>query len=91
MAQPVGVRKSPAILSETDEMFKRMVGINLEGVFYCSREQIRIMMELPKASRSIINIASIALLVYRGDTYGYSALKGVAYLSACLAKDIAPY
>jgi len=67
MAQPVGLRKSPAILSETDEMFKRMVGINLEGVFYCSKEQIRIMMELPKASRSIVNITSIASPVHGGD------------------------
>jgi len=38
VAQPVGVRKSPAILSEIDEMFKRTMGINLEGVFYCPRE-----------------------------------------------------
>ena len=92
MAQPVGVRKSPSILSETDEMFKRTVGINLEGVFYCSREQIRIMMELPKASRSIVNIASIASLVHGGDTYGYGVLKGgVTYLSMCLTRDVAPY
>ena len=35
-------------MSETDEMFKRTMGINLEGVIYCSREQIRVMMELPK-------------------------------------------
>jgi len=74
VAHPVGVRKSPAILSETDEMFKRTMGINLEGVFYCSREQIRVMVELPKASGSIVNIASIASLVHGGDTYGYGAL-----------------
>lgn len=92
MAQPIGVRKSPPILSETDEMLKRIVGINLEGVFYCSREQIRIMMELPTALRSIVNIASITSPVHGGDMYGYGVSKvGVAYLSACLAKDVAPH
>jgi chanoclavine-I dehydrogenase len=48
VAQLVSVRKSPAILSETDEMFKRAMEMNLEGVFYCPRERIRVMMELPK-------------------------------------------
>ena len=73
-------------------MFKWTMGINLEGVFYCSREQIRVMMELPKASRSIINVASTASLVHGGDTYGYGVSKGgVTYLSACLARDIAPH
>jgi hypothetical protein len=49
-------------------------------MFYCSREQIRIIMELPKASGSIVNIASIASLVHGGDTYGYGVSKaGVAY------------
>ena len=43
-------------------MFKWTMGINLESVFYCLREQIRVMMELPKALRSIINVASIASL-----------------------------
>ena len=92
MAQPVGVRKSPAILSEADKMFKWTMGINLESVFYCLREQIRVMMGLPKASRGIINVASIASLVHGGDTYGYGVLKGgVTYLSMCLARDIAPH
>ena|ERR1700722_2805376 len=73
------MRKSPAILSETDGMFKQTIGINLEGVFYCSREQIRVMMELPRASRGIVNITNITSLVHGGDTYGYGASKaGVA-------------
>ena len=50
------------------------------------------MMELPKASRSIVNITSIASLVHGSDTYGYGVSKGgVTYLSTCLARDVAPY
>ncbi|OCK94917.1 uncharacterized protein K441DRAFT_91369 [Cenococcum geophilum 1.58] len=48
IARPVGVGEGPAILSGAGEMFKRVMRINLEGVFYCPREQIRVMMELPK-------------------------------------------
>lgn len=92
IAQQVGARKSPAILSETDDTWKRTLGVNLEGVFFCCREQIRAMVDLPKAPRSIVNIASIASLLHGPDCFGYGVSKsGVAYLTASLAKDVAPH
>jgi len=92
IAQPVGARKSPAILSESDDMWRRTMGVNLEGVFFCCREQIKAMMELPKGARGIVNIASIASLLHGPDTFAYGVSKsGVAYLTASLAMDVAPH
>lgn len=91
IAQPVGARKSPAILEESDDMWRRTIGINLEGVFFCCREEIRAMTALPKAPRSIVNIASIAALIHGPDCYGYGVSKaGVVYFTGGLAKDVAP-
>jgi len=92
IAQTVGVRESPTVLEETDETWRRTMGINLDGVFFCSREQIRAMVALPKAPRSIVNIASIAALVHGADTYGYSTSKaGVVHLTKSIAKDVLPH
>ncbi|KAI9744900.1 MAG: hypothetical protein M1818_001825 [Claussenomyces sp. TS43310] len=93
VAQTLGTRKSPGILEETDEMWDRVLGINLSGIFYCCREQIRAMSDLPKGtSRSIVNIASIASLIHGGDTFSYGVSKaGNAYLTGCLAKDVLPH
>jgi len=92
IAQPVGVRGSPTVLEETDDTWRRTMGINLDGVFFCSREQIRAMVALPKAPRSIVNIASIAALVHGADTYGYSTSKaGVVHLTKSVAKDVLPH
>jgi len=89
IAQPVGVRKSPAVLEETDETWRRTMGINLDGVFFSTREQIRAMIALPKAPRSIVNIASIAAMVHGPDTYGYSTSKAsVVHFSQSVAKDV---
>ena len=92
VAQPVGARQKPNILSETDDMWERVIGINLSGVFYASRAEIKAMMGLARAPRSIVNIASIASLLHGGDTFSYGVSKaGVAYLSASVAKDVLPF
>lgn len=92
VAQQTGARKSPAILEETDDMWKRTIGVNLDGVFYCCREEIRAMTKLSKSPRSIVNIASLAALIHGPDCYGYGVSKsGVAYFTAGLAKDVLPH
>ncbi|KAF2022759.1 chanoclavine-I dehydrogenase [Setomelanomma holmii] len=92
VAQPVGVRKAPALLEETDETWRRTMGINLDGVFFCTREQVRAMVALPKAPRSIVNIASIAALIHAADTYAYSTSKNaVVHLSQAMSKDGLPF
>jgi chanoclavine-I dehydrogenase len=89
IAQQVGARKSPAILEETDDLWTRTIGVNLNGVFYCCREQIRAMSDFPKRTCSIVNIASIAAMMHGPDCYGYGVSKaGVAYFTASVAKDV---
>jgi len=91
VAQAMGARKGSPIVAETDEMWTRTIGVNLNGVFHSCRAQIEAMLALPQSPRSIVNIASIAALVHAGDCYGYGASKAaVVYLSQCLAKEVLP-
>lgn len=89
--QKVGGRKTPTILEETNDMWDRVIGVNLAGIFHCNRAQIKAMTEsgAPKSPKSIVNIASMASLVHGGDCYSYGVSKaGVVYLSTCIAKDV---
>jgi NAD(P)-dependent dehydrogenase (short-subunit alcohol dehydrogenase family) len=54
-----------------DDLWRRMMAVNLDSVFYCSREALKDMQ--PRNSGKIINIASTA------------ALKGYGYVSAYVA------
>jgi len=91
VAQAMGVRKGSPIVAETDDMWTRTIGVNLNGVFHSNRAQIDAMLALPQSPRSIVNIASIAALMHAGDCYGYGTSKaGVVYLSQCLAKEVLP-
>ncbi|EXJ81385.1 hypothetical protein A1O3_07676 [Capronia epimyces CBS 606.96] len=89
VAQPVGARQSPTLLAETNEEWNRVIGVNLAGVFYSNRAQIKAMTSLEKRDRSIVNISSMASLLHGGDCYSYGVSKtGVAYLTTCIAKDV---
>ncbi len=53
-----GIRSRPALIHEMDlEDWHRVIAVNLHGVFYCTREAVKMMMKQNKGS--IINIASI--------------------------------
>jgi chanoclavine-I dehydrogenase len=92
VAQAVGVRKEIAnILAETDQTWRRTMGANIDGVFYCTREQVRVMLKSPKAKlpRSIVNIGSMASMMHTPDAFAYGASKAaVAHLSTSIAKDV---
>lgn len=92
VAQAMGARKAPAITSETDDMWSRVTGINLSGVFFCTRAQIKAMIDLPKSPRSIVNISSMASLMHGGDCYSYGVSKaGVSYFTTCVSKDVVSF
>jgi NAD(P)-dependent dehydrogenase (short-subunit alcohol dehydrogenase family) len=59
----------------TEDDYDFVTNINQKGVFFCMKEQIDAMKALPKAPRSIVNIASISGIV--GDPFHahYSATK----------------
>lgn len=73
----------------TDEEWERSIQVNLNGVFYCTREALKIMEE--KGRGKIINIASIAGIANMSShSPEYAAAKGgVVAFSRNLAVEVA--
>jgi chanoclavine-I dehydrogenase len=87
--QPIGRRSQPTILEETDETWRKTISVNLDGIMYCTREQVRKMVELPKAPRAIVNVASLASMLHTPDAYAYGASKhACASFTSSVAKDV---
>jgi chanoclavine-I dehydrogenase len=93
LAQATSARNTPNILEETNESWKRVMGINIDGIFYCTRAQVRAMKAMPRDSHcSIVNVASMIALFHVGDTYGYGTSKAAcAYFSTSVSKDVHPF
>ena len=73
----------------TDEEWHNITGINLDSVFYFSREAVKLM--LKNHSGHIINISSVWGNVGASCEAAYSATKGgVNALTKALAKELAP-
>ena len=87
--QIVNARSKPAILEETDETWKRTMSVNIDGIMFSTREQVRAMVALPLAPRSIVNVASLASVLHTPDAYAYGASKrACASFSSSVAKDV---
>jgi NAD(P)-dependent dehydrogenase (short-subunit alcohol dehydrogenase family) len=73
----------------TDEQWRRIIDVNLSGVFYSAREAARVM--IPQGSGSIIVIGSVNSFVPEADVPAYAASKGgVLSLMKSLARDLGP-
>jgi len=71
----------------TVEDWDRVLGVNLRGVFLCSREALPLM----EAGGAIVNVASVNALVAVPARAAYSAAKGgVVALTRQMALDYAP-
>lgn len=77
------------VASLSDEDWLKWWGVNMHGVFYCTRAALRYMQ--PQQSGRIINIASVAGLgAHSMHSPGYSAAKaGVISLTKTTALDVA--
>lgn len=92
--QVSGNRKAPTILEETDEMWRRTMSVNIDGIFYCTRAEVKAMVDLPETQvrRTIVNVASLASMMHTPDTYAYGASKrACASFSSSVAKDVFPF
>jgi NAD(P)-dependent dehydrogenase (short-subunit alcohol dehydrogenase family) len=70
----------------SDESWRRVMSVNLDGVFYCTRAEIRAMRS--SGGGSIVNMASILGSVGFPDSVGYVAAKhGVVGLTKTAALD----
>ncbi|KAG6012878.1 putative secondary metabolism biosynthetic enzyme, partial [Claviceps lovelessii] len=75
IAQAAGLRTTPTILGEDDAEWCRVLKVNLDGVLYSTRAEVKVMRDLPPAHRSIVNVASIAAFSHVPDVYAYGTSK----------------
>ncbi len=73
----------------TEEVWDKVIDVNLKGTFFCCRAVVPIMKGI--GGGSIINISSIAGITGVGSSMAYSASKaGVICLTKSLARTLAP-
>lgn len=68
------MRGEQQILHMSDDAFRRMLAINVEGVFLCTREAVRIL-QRDERGGAIVNLSSMAALNGQGTPH-YAASKG---------------
>ena len=84
-----GISEVGLITDLSDEAYRRLMGVNLDGVFYSCREAARQMVR--RHEGRIINITSVWGEVGASMEVAYSASKaGVIGLTKALAKELAP-
>lgn len=84
-----GISQSILFTDITDDMWDNMLGVNLKGVFNCTKAFLPDMIKAKKGK--IINISSIWGQTGAAMEVHYSAAKaGVIGLTKALAKEIAP-
>ncbi len=78
------------IVGVTDDQWKKMFSVHMEGTFYCSREAVAMM--APNESGSIINLGSIIGTAGRNGGPAYGAAKaGILGFTRCLAFELADW
>ena len=84
-----GIAEDKLFQDITDEDWKRMMGVNLDGTFYVTRAVVPMM--ISKGAGHIVNVASMWGTDGASMETHYSASKaGVIGLTKALAKELAP-
>ena len=72
----------------TDEAWHRMIGVHLNGTFFCTREALRLMSRRNRGV--IVNLSSIAALMGLESVPHYSAAKGgILAFTRAVAREVA--
>jgi 3-oxoacyl-[acyl-carrier protein] reductase len=78
------------ITDATDESWHRMIGVHLDGTFFCCREAVKLMQ--PRQAGTIINMGSVMGTFGRPGGPAYSAAKaGILGFTRALAHELAPH
>ena len=86
-----GIYPSAGFLDTTEEIWDRVLSINLKGVFLYSQAAARVMIKAGHGGR-IINMASIDAVKTTGGHPHYSVSKsGVVMLTKVMALELGPY
>ena len=72
----------------SDESWRRMLAVHLDGTFFCTREALRLMSK--KNRGAIVNLSSVAALMGLEVVPHYSAAKGaILAFTRAVARDVA--
>ena len=83
-----GIGSIDAFTQTPDENWQRVIGVNLTGTFFCSREAVKLMLE--KATPGVvINISSTAAMTGEGPSHYCAAKAGVMGLTRSMARELA--
>jgi 2-keto-3-deoxy-L-fuconate dehydrogenase len=83
-----GVGAAGSILETSEEDWRRLFAVNVDGVFRCTRAVLPGMLE--RAHGSVVNIASVAGIVGLTNRFAYCATKGaVVSMTRAMALDCA--
>jgi 2-keto-3-deoxy-L-fuconate dehydrogenase len=83
-----GVGAAGSILETTDEEWRRLFTINVDGTFRCTRAVLQRLLD--QGSGSVVNMASVAGLVGLTNRYAYCATKGaIVSMTRAMALDYA--
>ena len=85
-----GIYTKGDVTSTTEEDWKRILSVNLDGVFYCSRHAVPYMIKA--GGGSIVHVASEAGIVGIKNQLAYNVSKGAVIMMAkSMAIDLAPH
>lgn len=89
-AAPKGADRVP-VVEMTDDTWSQVLGVKLDGSFYCARAVARQLIKQNTGGR-IINISSVAAKIAKLNISAYSvANAGLQMLGANLSKELGPY
>lgn len=84
-----GIARQKLFTDMTDEDWKSMMAVHLDGLFYCCRRAVPAMLQ--KGSGCIVNVSSIWGITGASCEVAYSAAKaGVIGFTKALAKELGP-
>lgn len=85
-----GVVADDLALTMSEEMWQRVIDVNLNGTFHCARVAADLMVR--RGGGAIVNVASVAALRASPGQVNYAAAKaGVLALTRTLASEVARY
>ncbi len=83
-----GIGSIDACAETPDENWQRVIGVNLTGTFFCSREAVKLMLKAATPG-VVINISSTSALTGEGPSHYCAAKAGVMGLTRSMARELA--